>query len=193
MDVFLALAGVTVILCGMLGMFHTLLHPSGTGRISRWVLAGTWRLSKSTGHRLGPAIGPAAMVAVVLVWVALQGLGWALIYLTRLPEGYAYSSGVDASDYPDFVEALYLSFVILSTLGFGDVVPTDPWIRAASPMEALTGFALLTAALAWFMQIYPPLSRRRTLALKLKGLAEVGYAGKIDLLGALRWWLRWMS
>ncbi len=67
----------------------------------------------------------------------------------------------------------------LATLGFGDVVPTDPWIRLASPAEALTGFALVTAALTWFSQLYPPLSRRRTLALQLKRLAETGYAEAI--------------
>ena len=36
-----------------------------------------------------------------------------------------------------------------------------------APLEALTGFVLLTTALAWFAQIYPPLSRRRALALQL--------------------------
>ena len=87
-----------------------------------------------------------------------------------------YSSGVNPANYPDFVEALYISFVTLATLGFGDVVATDPWIRLASPFEALTGFALLTAALTWFTQIYPPLSRRRALALELKGLADADYA-----------------
>ena len=68
----------------------------------------------------------------------------------------------------------------LATLGFGDVVATDPWVRMASPFEALTGFALLTAALTWFVQIYPPLTRRRALALQLKRLADVGYAERFS-------------
>lgn len=184
MGIFLTVAGAVMVLSGLVDMFHTLLHPSGTGRISCLVLSGTWWMSKATAHSFGSVVGPAAMVAVVLVWVILQGLGWALIYLPHTPAGFAYSSGVDPSSYPDFIEALYVSFVTLSTLGFGDTVPTDPWIRAASPLEALTGFALLTAALAWFTQVYPPLSRHRVLALKLKGLAGVGYADKIAVLEA---------
>jgi hypothetical protein len=178
-QVALTLAGVVVIVVGLHDMFHTLLHPTGQGRVSRMVLVGVWRVSQATGHRLGSTVGPLAMVAVILVWVLLQLLGWALIYLPHVPGGFVYSSGVDPSDFPDVVEAVYLSAVTLSTLGYGDMVATDLWIRTASPLQALTGFALLTAALTWFTQIYPPLSRRRALALELKGLADSGWADSV--------------
>lgn len=176
MSVLLTIVGIGIILLGLMDMFHTLLHPSGQGRLSQLVLSTAWAVSKAAGHRLGSMVGPAAMVAVVLLWVALQGLGWALVYYPHVPDGFMYSSGVDPAAYPDFVEAIYVSFVTLSTLGYGDMVATDSWIRVASPFEALTGFALLTSALTWFMQLYPPLLRRRALALELKGLADVGYA-----------------
>lgn len=174
--------GVLLTVLGVVGlhdMYHALMHPTGKGYLSRWVLAGVWRVSKWTGHRFGSAIGPAAMIAVVVVWVALQGVGWALIYYPHIPGGFAYSAGIDPARYHDFVEALYVSGVGLATLGFGDVVATDPWIRAAAPLEALTGFALLTTALTWFTQIYPPLSRRRSLALELKSLADSDYAAAL--------------
>ncbi|MEX5298880.1 potassium channel family protein [Kocuria sp. CPCC 205292] len=176
MDVLLTVTGIAIVVVGLWDIYHSLLHPSGTGAIGGRVQAGVWWISRRTGHRFGSAVGPGSMITVVLVWVLLQGIGWALVYLPHVPGGFTYSPGVDAADYPDFVEALYISLVTLATLGFGDVVATDPWIRLASPLEALTGFALLTAALTWFTQIYPPLSRRRSLALELKSLAEVGYA-----------------
>lgn len=176
MGVVMTVAGIGVIVLGLRDMFHTLLHPTGQGRLSRLVLAGTWRISRATGHRLGSTVGPLAMVAVILLWVLLQLLGWALIYLPHVPEGLLYSSGVDPSDYPEVLQAMYLSAVTLTTLGYGDMVATDLWIRTASPLQALTGFALLTAALTWFTQIYPPLSRRRALALELKGLAASDWA-----------------
>lgn len=179
-EVVVTFIGIVMIGVGLHDMFHTLLHPKGQGRLSQLVLAGMWRVSKATGHRLGSTVGPLAMVAVILVWVLLQVLGWALIYLPHVPEGFRYSSGVDPAVYPDVIEAVYLSAVTLSTLGFGDMVATDPWIRAGSPLQALTGFALLTAALTWFMQIYPPLSRRRALALELKGLADTEWADSME-------------
>ena len=172
----LTLGGITAVVVGLWDMYHGLLHPSGTGPLSSRVQSGVWRISKLGGHRIGFAVGPAAMVAVVVLWVSLQAVGWALVYLPHIPSGFTYSSGIDPFDYPDFVEALYVSLVTLSTLGYGDVVATDGWIRLAAALEALTGFALLTAALTWFTQIYQPLSRRRALALELKSLADVAYA-----------------
>ncbi|MFF0989470.1 potassium channel family protein [Kocuria nitroreducens] len=179
MDVLLTLLGITVIVVGLWDMYHSLLHPSGTGAIGGRVQSVVWWISRRTGHRFGSAVGPGSMITVVVLWVLLQGVGWALVYLPHVPGGFTYSPGVDPVDYPDLLDALYISFVTLATLGFGDVVATDPWIRLATPLEALTGFALLTAALTWFTQIYPPLSRRRSLALELKSLADVDYADDI--------------
>ncbi|GLB69577.1 potassium channel family protein [Arthrobacter mangrovi] len=179
MGVALTAAGVMVVVVGLTDMFHTLLHPTGKGRLSRLVLVGTWKLSRASGHRFGSAVGPAAMTAAVLLWVLLQGVGWALIYYPHVPDGFSYSPGIDPGAYSDFAQALYISFVALATLGFGDVVATDPWIRLVSPLEALAGFALLTAALTWFSQVYAPLSRRRALALELKGMAGTGYAERL--------------
>jgi len=172
-DALLTLAGLALILLSFRDVFHSLLHPNGEGSLSRYTLRWVWRLSRATGHRMGSAAGPTAMVLVILGWVLTQALGWALVYLPHIPEGFLYSTGIDPGSYSGLAEALYLSLVSLSTVGFGDAVPVDPWMRLASPLESLTGLALLTAALTWFTQVYPPLSRRRALALELCGLRAV--------------------
>jgi hypothetical protein len=181
MGIAMTITGAVVII-GLRDMFHSLLHPRGKGALSHTVLSGIWRLSRASGHRFGSAVGPAGMLTVVVLWVGLQAVGWALVYAPHVPAGFTYSPGIDPDRYPDLVEALYISFVNLATLGFGDVVPTDPWIRLATPVQALTGFGLLTAALTWFTQVYPPLSRRRTLALNLNALAETDYAHTVPAL-----------
>lgn len=182
MDIVLSVAGVLVILLGLRDMFHSLLHPKGQGGLSRGVLTGLWRVSKLAGHRFGSATGPAGMVAVILMWVLLQAVGWALVYLPHLPQGFSYS-GVDPANHPNLAEAIYVSLTTLSTVGFGDVVATNPWIRVAAPLQALTGFALLTAGLTWFTQVYPPLSRRRALALALQGMKDARYAEVLHEVG----------
>ena len=55
----------------------------------------------------------------------------------------------------------------MATLGFGDVTPADPILRLLAPFEALLGFVLLTAAIAWILQVYPALGRRRSVAKRL--------------------------
>ncbi|MDX2355364.1 potassium channel family protein [Dietzia sp. PP-33] len=176
MDIAVTIVGAVIIVVGLVDMFRALLHPSGEGVLSNAVMSALWSVSRRVGHRPGSAVGPAGMVATVLVWVMMQGLGWALIYFPHIPGGFNYSPGIDPGRYPNLVEAIYVSLVTLATLGYGDVVAIQPWIRALAPVQALAGFALLTAALTWFMQIYPPLTRRRALALRLHGLAEADFA-----------------
>lgn len=184
MAVVWTIAGIALIVIGLRDMFHSLLHPRGSGAVSNALMSWLWGLSRRSGHRLGSAAGPAGMVSAVIAWVLLQAVGWALVYLPHVPHGFSYSPGIEPTRYFPAAEALYISLVSLATLGFGDVVPTDPWLRVFAPLQALTGFALLTVSLTWFTQVFPPVARRRALALHLNALAESGYAERLDEEGA---------
>jgi hypothetical protein len=122
------------------------------------------------------------MLVVIGIWGVLASLGWALVYWPHMHDGFTFPDSSPASHDPGFVDALYLSLVTISTLGFGDVFPSTDWLRIVNPLEALFGFALLTAAVSWVLQIYPALSRRRELALRLSTLKR---AGALDVLPEL--------
>ena len=171
-------AGVALIALGLNEVFHTLLHPTGRGRFSHLAARTTWRLSSSLGRRGRTVAGPLAAVAVVTVWSMLQIVGWTLVYLPWVPDGFAYSDQIDAAGFP-VVEAFYFSVVSMSTLGLGDVYPVDPWLRVFAPLQALIGFALLTAAVAWFLELYPGLGRRRALALRIALIRQADTAGHL--------------
>ncbi|AUI51964.1 potassium channel family protein [Arthrobacter crystallopoietes] len=172
------LLGVVLIVAGLNDIFHTLLRPTGRGHLSHFVVNGMWKAFRGN-QAIRKYAGPLAIVSVILTWTALQAIGWALIYYPHFPDGFSYSPGLDETRYSNAAEALYVSVMTLSTLGYGDVVPIDNWIRWVSTFQAVTGFGLLTAAVSWFMQIYPALSRRRTLALKLSSMSKSGYADKL--------------
>ncbi len=160
-------AGLVIIAIGLNEVFHSVLHPTGRGRLTHLVANTTWRLSSAAGRRGRSVAGPLATVAAVTLWAALQVVGWALVYLPHVPSGFGYASEVHPEQHPPIVEAFYFSVVSMSTLGLGDVYPIEPWLRVVAPLQALTGFALLTAAVAWFIELYPALGRRRALALRL--------------------------
>ncbi|WP_424346665.1 potassium channel family protein [Kocuria sp. CH-021] len=189
MDEVFTLLGLGLVGFGLYDVFRGLLYPSGRGTISFWVLRLVWRLSRSTDHRWGSLAGPLGVVVVIVLWGMLQAFGWALVYYPYVPEGFYYAEGMNPEEYDDFAEALHISLVTLGTLGFGDVVPTGAWLRFVSPIEALIGFALLTATVSWFIQIYPALARRRALAVRLRALQAVGFAERVahlDRAGASR-------
>jgi hypothetical protein len=110
------------------------------------------------------------MAAVIAAWAALAAIGWALLYLPHLPDGFVFGAGVPQRG--DFVEALYISLVTLSTVGFGEIVPAHPLLRLVAALQAVTGFGLLTATVTWILQTYPALNRRRALAHQLNLFRE---------------------
>ncbi|QES46944.1 Ion transport 2 domain protein [Streptomyces venezuelae] len=166
--------GAAMVLLILRDVFHTLWHPTAHGGLSRLVMTAIWRLSSALGPRWGlPGLaGPLALVSVVALWVLTVVAGWALIYWPHMPEGFGYAAGLRPADHGGLPDAVYVSLVTLSTLGLGDIAPTEGWLRVVAPLEGLVGFALLTATVSWILGIYPALARRRALALRLSQLSR---------------------
>lgn len=176
--------GAAIVLFALRDMFHTIWHPSGQGSLSHVVIEGIWRGSRLVKRRSKQTsmVGPVALLTVILTWGLLILAGWTLVYWPHMAEGFSFGSTLNPSQRDDFVDSLYLSLVTVATLGYGDIVPTYGWLRLAAPLEALIGFALLTAAVSWGLQIYPALARRRALAVRLAILKRADAARAIPTL-----------
>ncbi|MFE7896866.1 potassium channel family protein [Streptomyces sp. NPDC057424] len=169
MEWWVSLAGAGLVMAALRDLFHTLWHPTRHGGLSRLVMTALWRLSHHVRarRRVAGLVGPLAMVTVVGMWATTIILGWAIVYWPHMPEAFTFTGGSRPSSQVDLLDALYLSLVTVATLGLGDVVPAEGWLRIAAPLEALVGFALLTATVSWVLEIYPALTRRRVLAVRL--------------------------
>ncbi|MFI8825407.1 potassium channel family protein [Streptomyces sp. NPDC053431] len=165
----LSLVGGALVLFILRDVFHTLWHPTRHGGLSRVVMRAVWHVSsrRSTPWRSAGLSGPTGMLAVVALWSLTVAVGWGLIYWPHMPEDFSYATGLTPAEHAGPLDAFYYSMVTLATLGLGDIAPTSGWLRVLAPMEALIGFALLSATVAWILGIYPALARRRTLALRL--------------------------
>jgi hypothetical protein len=112
------------------------------------------------------------MVAILATWTVMLVVGWALILWPQLPNAFLIASGLNAEKQQGFLDALYLSMINISTLGYGDIVPRGHWMRITGPLEAIVGLALMTAAISWILAIYPVLARRQRLAHEVTLLQE---------------------
>ncbi|MEU8849529.1 potassium channel family protein [Streptomyces sp. NPDC048564] len=169
-----SLAGAGLVMVTLRDLFHTLWHPTRHGGLSRLVMTALWRLARrfrSRGRVVG-LVGPLAMVTVVGMWALTVILGWAIVYWPHMPGAFTFSPGSEAAQEPALLDSLYLSLVTVATLGLGDIAPGEAWLRLVSPLEALVGFALLTATVSWVLEIYPALTRRRVLAIRLALLRD---------------------
>ncbi|KOU57479.1 Ion transport 2 domain protein [Streptomyces sp. MMG1533] len=169
MDWVVSLAGAGLVMAALRDLFHTLWHPTRHAGLSRLVMTALWRLARHlrVGGRVVGLVGPLAMVTVVGMWAVTIMLGWAIIYWPHMPGAFTFAPGSNAAQQPVLLDSVYLSLVTVATLGLGDIAPADGWLRLVSPLEALIGFALLTATVSWVLEIYPALTRRRVLAIRL--------------------------
>ena len=81
----------------------------------------------------------------------LLGLIWATLYLLALeffPEAF---NGIERENWSDnFSNAVYFSFVTMTSLGYGDISPALPVTRALAYLQAITGtfyMAIVVASL----------------------------------------------
>ena len=150
-------------LIGLVGRdaFDALFHAEGRGTFSRQITRAVWQVFRRVGtrHERLSLAGPVAFVTVIATWAGLLVLGWALVFWPHVPGSFRFDAGTDAGA-SDFVNALNVSLVTLTTLGFGDITPTSDALRLILPLEALLGFGLLSASISWLISIYPALSRR---------------------------------
>lgn len=177
MTVALVAVGLLLIAAALLDLFHTLYHPRGFGTLARLCFRAVWGLHKPLRRRgSGELAGPLGLVLTVGLWATMLVLGFALVYLPFMPGDFNYGSSLDRADSSGVVAAVYLSLVAVATLGLGDILPASDALRIVVPLQALAGFVLLTGAISWVLQLYPALTRRRTLARRLHGLAEADVA-----------------
>jgi Ion channel len=100
-----------------------------------WLASGLLKLRALKRSRVLIGVYGVIILHVVEIWL----FGAALWALMRAPSA-GHITGVAQ---PSFLDAIYLSAVTFTTVGFGDLAPVGA-VRFLSGTEALTGFILIT-------------------------------------------------
>ena len=184
MDVLIATAGAALVLVAMVDIAVTVLDPGAPGpltfRISRLVWRAMHALARAAGRRvILRGAGPTTMAASFAVWLGSLWFGFALVYWAYAEDVYYQPSARAGSG--DFADALYLSGVSLTTVGFGDVVADTDALRLVTVVEGGAGLGTITAAITYLLSVYLILGRIRHSSLRLSDL------GLADPRSAARW------
>jgi hypothetical protein len=182
MTILSAAAGVALIALAVHDIFTVLFRPGAESRFSGAIARAIWTLLRRVAGRRRNVLavaGPTALLAVICFWALALVAGWTLIYLPHYPGDYVLAQGTVA--HAPVVGALHTSLTTVTTLGSANAVPKTAWLQVASPVEALLGFGILTAAVSWLLQIYPVLSRRRALAYEIHLLADTERRLQLDV------------
>lgn len=137
---------------GIVSAINIMIHAMVTvGAVGIARSAGRRHTERPRWHLMGVMVGTAA---VLMVAHTLEVLVWALAYAL-----------VDAA--PAGSDLLYFAFVNYTTLGYGDITPTQAW-RLVGPMTAMNGILMFGWSTAVLFEVL-----RKTVA----HLASIGATG----------------
>ncbi|MDQ6693599.1 MAG: ion channel [Chloroflexota bacterium] len=136
-------------------------------------------------HRfLGLAI-PLLIVGLMASWVLLLLFAFGLIYAAWIAAPGAFRTTIGGST-PEWGDALYFSGITLATVGYGDFQPVHVFLRVVAIIEGFSGVAVISLSIAYVLEIYPIIQRKRVLAV----LLNEETAGQVSALPLLVRYLR---
>ncbi|MEV2277282.1 ion channel [Nocardiopsis sp. NPDC049922] len=135
----------------LLGLFATL-SAFQVGVVYSLLKFVYWR---SAAHSLD------VIVAAISVYLLIGGVfaAWFSAVEILLPGSFVDSAYPgEAMTWQRFV---YFSYVTLATLGYGDIVAVEPWMRSMAAFEAVIGTLFLATVIARLVGVYVGVASRR--------------------------------
>jgi hypothetical protein len=103
-----------------------------------------------------PRVNSEVLCAGIASYLML-GLLWAAAYVLvgrLVPNSFVFTAGPVAGQSMVGFNGLYFSFVTLSTVGYGDIVPVSPAARLLAIVEATAGMLYMTVLIARLVALY---------------------------------------
>ncbi len=103
-----------------------------------------------------PRVDSEVICAGISIYLLL-GLTWTLAYLLvaqLAPDAFEFTVGKPSERTMSTFNSIYFSFVTLSTVGYGDIVPVGRVVRMLAIMEAITGTFYMTILIARLVSVY---------------------------------------
>ncbi|MCQ0986483.1 hypothetical protein [Jiella marina] len=156
-------AGVFLNAFVLLDVFLTVLDTNGRSLFSNKVYRGLWwgfrqlaRLVPPQSHHEMLSFAAPLMIPVVIgVWTIGLVVGFALIYFGGLQPDDYFTGG---NSQPDLANALRLSFVTLSTIGFVEISPSNMAYSVTVALEAILGSIVITLTVTYYLGVQSILS-----------------------------------
>lgn len=177
---FYTTAGFVLLALIVFDIYATVLHSSARyGPVGESLNRLVWRLARGFAFRLarGPRhkllnmIGPLLLPLLILVYLVLLVLAFALIYYPHVPSGFTFAAARPGAGWAD---AIYFSGCTLTTVGYGDMSPHLTPLRFLALVEAAAGLIVISLAITYMLTVYAGLERKRAVAVSLYHQAGEG-------------------
>ena len=165
------ITGLILLILTIYDFFFTTLSGSGAGFISKPVARLSYQLTRQASRVFGRnAFNYSGMVVnlgVLFIWIILVWLGLFLVF------SYDPSAITNSDSRPaNWVERLYYTGYVLSTLGLGNFKPISPFFELMTSIFSFFGFIFFTSSMTYFISISSAVTRKRTLSRSIFNLGK---------------------
>jgi hypothetical protein len=173
MERILYIASVILVALTLWDVFITVFSSSGAGPLTRFWSQRVWNgllfiHRRWPLHRLLSLIGPLILLGSILLWYALLGLGVFLAFAASPDSVINTNTGTPV----DLLGKLYFVSNTISSLGYGDLVPSSfPW-TLVSTVATLAATVVLTVSLSYVLSVLSAAIERKKLAQGIFGLGR---------------------
>jgi len=125
-----------------------------------------------------PRVDFGVLCAGIATYLML-GLLWSFAYILvdrLVPNSFVFTVGPVSSHSMNHFNALYFSFITLSTVGYGDIIPLSGAARMLAMVEAVFGMFYMTLLIARLVSLYSSQSPREE-AVKSQKIADDKWIG----------------
>jgi hypothetical protein len=153
--------------------FITVFSSSGAGPLTRFWTRRVWRgllwvHRKRPIHRPLALAGPLMLLANIVIWYALIGAGFYSVYVAH-PDSVVENTTRERANR---IKKIYFVGTTISSLGYGDLVPSRfPW-TVISSLSSFLGAVVLTVSLSYVLPVLAAAIDRQTLAQSIFGLGR---------------------
>ncbi|MHA2272491.1 MAG: potassium channel family protein [Candidatus Hodarchaeales archaeon] len=149
------LLGIPTLILGWLAIFNSedILVVSAHGVIMAFYLFIIYSIFRYVSY--ATEVTKDVLYAACAVYMLLGGF-WASLYFiieTIVPGSFLITTG-DSNESPDFIEFVYFSFITLTTLGYGDILPANSYSRIFVALEGIAGVLYVAILIARLVGMY---------------------------------------
>lgn len=174
MSPILFILGLIITLITIYDMVYTILAPRGSAFIAARVSRTLWRFSlkfasddgRSTKLRF---VGPILLLIIVLTWIVLLWLGNTLIVFSD-PEALWSSS--DNAYVTSFVDNLYFTAYVLSSMGSGDFTPASDWWMFYTGFISYTGVVFISLGISFLIPVIEAITLKRQVSIMIHNMGK---------------------
>lgn len=105
-------------------------------------------------YRRSESPGPELILAAISVYLLFGGMLAAVCSVTELHLPGSFTDGSHPGEPMVWQQFMYYSYITMSTLGYGDILPVSPWARSLAAVGTVAATLFLTTVIARLVGVY---------------------------------------